>query len=312
MRTVSALTVRLDLPLSFNIKPRPVNSEMMIRINNATKSTFKNMTTNNSVAATKSSSIPQHEKPARRPNLIQFNFGPWRFSAPLVPILAAIFIAAFLTSLGFWQLDRAAQKESLQSSFDEQMSAEPMAVTTAHLVDAPEKYLNVSVRGKLVDGAQQFLLDNRVNTGEAGYEVLAPLLLEDGGVLLVNRGWLPVGASRDIKPAVELLGQEVEIKGIAAKPSERFSLGDALLTDDAWPKVLQYEDFDAIGEALNLKLIPRVMQPSETYGWSFERIWQAVEADSSKNYGYALQWFALALAFAVLVGFVCIKKIKAD
>ncbi len=44
--------------------------------------------------------------------------------------------------------------------------------------------------------AHQFLLDNMTHAGRAGYEVLTPLLLDDGRVLLVNRGWLPLPDGR--------------------------------------------------------------------------------------------------------------------
>ena len=258
------------------------------------------------------SSIPQQEKPVRRPNLIQFKIKGWEFSASLVPILAVLFMFPALASLGFWQLDRAEQKEQLQAAFAEQMSAPAQALTTEQLTTAEQKYVKVTVRGKMVDGDQQFLLDNRVHKGQAGYEVLVPLLLEDGGVLLLNRGWLPVGSSREVKPVVTTRGQVLMVEGVAALPPQRFNLGEALLVEDSWPRVLQFEDFSAMGEVLGLKLIPRILQSSESADWAFERIWRAVEKGPTQNYGYAMQWFALALALALIVLFVCFKRVQPE
>lgn len=243
---------------------------------------------------------------------MQFQLGRWRFSAPLVPILAVLFVLPVLASLGFWQLDRAAEKERLQAGFAAQMAAAAPRLDSAQLAAAPEKFLKVAVRGKLVEGEQQFLLDNRVHRGQAGYEVLVPLLLEDGGVLLLNRGWLPVGASRAVKPAVATAGEWIEVEGIAALPPARFSLGDALTPGDSWPRVLQYEDFDAMGELLGRTMVPRVLQPSATGPWSFEPIWKPVEKGPEQNYGYALQWFALCAALALIVLFVCLKPVNPE
>lgn len=309
---VNALATRLVLPLSLSKKPRPVKSEITIITNKATRSTLTKSMKDGEPVNTTDSSIPQQEKPARRPNLIRFQIKGWEFSASLVPILAVLLMFPILASLGFWQLDRAAQKEQLQAAFAEQMAAPAETLTTEQLSTLEQKYVKVAARGKMVDGDQQFLLDNRVHKGQAGYEVLVPLLLEDGGVLLLNRGWLPVGSSRDIKPTVTTQGQLLTVEGVAALPPQRFNLGDALLAEDSWPRVLQFEDFSSMGKLLGLKLIPRILQPSEGGDWAFERIWRAVEKGPTQNYGYAMQWFALALALLLIVLFVCFKRVQPE
>lgn len=312
IRIVSALATRLVLPLSLSKKPRPVNSEITIITNKATRSTLTKSMKDGVPEKIVGSSIPQQDKPTRRPNSIHFQVKGWVFSAHLIPALAVLILLPTLASLGFWQLDRAAEKEQLQAAFSAQMAAPAEALSTKQLLAAEQKYVKVSVHGRMVDGDQQFLLDNRVHKGQAGYEVLVPLLLDDGGVLLLNRGWLPVGGSRDIKPLVTTSGQAISVEGIATLPSPRFNLGDALLPEDAWPKVLQFEDFSSMGQALGLKLIPRILQPDSGGDWGFEHVWQVVEKGPAQNYGYAMQWFALALALALLVLFACIKRVKPE
>lgn len=312
IRIVSALATRLVWPLSLIKKPRPVNSVITIITNKATRSTLTKSMKDGEPEKIVGSSIPQQGKPARRPNLIRFQVKNWVFSAHIAPILAVLVLLPTLASLGFWQLERAAEKERLQAAFSAQMAAPAKALSTKQLLAAEQKYVKVSVLGKMVDGEQQFLLDNRVHKGRAGYEVLVPLLLDDGGVLLLNRGWLPVGSSRDIKPVVTTVGQTISVEGIAALPPQRFNLGDALLPEDDWPKVLQFEDFSSMGETLGVKLIPRILQPSEQSDWAFDRIWRAVEKGPTQNYGYAMQWFALALALALLVLFACLKRVQPE
>ena len=43
---------------------------------------------------------------------------------------------------------------------------------------------------------------NRPRDGAPGFEVLAPLLLDDGTVFVVDRGWLPTGSAQDAPDAV--------------------------------------------------------------------------------------------------------------
>lgn len=217
-----------------------------------------------------------------------------------------------LASLGVWQLDRAAQKKQLQEDFTAQMAAAPVAMEREALAAAAARYLNVSVGGDFSDENKQFLLDNRVHKGQAGYAVLSPLYLDDQTAVLVNRGWVPVGASREIKPDISLQAQSLRMVGIAAVPPRRLSLGDALTAGEAWPKVLQHEDFEAMSEVLGVQLVPRIMQPAVQAPWSFERVWRAVETGPEKNYAYALQWFALALALVVLVLCASFKRFKPD
>ena len=47
------------------------------------------------------------------------------------------------------------------------------------------------------------LLDNKVHGGTAGYYVLTPIRLADGGaIVVVNRGWIAQGASRTLRPPI--------------------------------------------------------------------------------------------------------------
>ncbi len=230
----------------------------------------------------------------------------------MLPLLLVLFLLPVLGSLGVWQLDRAAQKVRLQNDFQAQIDAEPVPAGSSVLNADNPRYLHVAVAGRFLEGNQQFLLDNRVHQGVAGYEVLSPLYLNDNTVVLVNRGWLPVGESRQHKPQVSQVAQQVSVVGVAAVPPARISLGDALMGDDAWPRVLQFEDFAAIEGALGVAVLPRLLHPDEDSAWSFQRIWQAVEQGPEKNYGYAMQWFALMVALALLVLSVCIKRMKPD
>ena len=54
--------------------------------------------------------------------------------------------------------------------------------------------------------SRQILIDNMVNGERAGYFVITPFALQGGGWVLVNRGWVPLGASRAERPAIPVAG----------------------------------------------------------------------------------------------------------
>ena len=59
---------------------------------------------------------------------------------------------------------------------------------------------HVAARGRFVDERTVYL-DNKLRHGRPGYEVNAPLRL-DGTYVLVNRGWVPAGKSREVLPQI--------------------------------------------------------------------------------------------------------------
>ncbi|MEM9605641.1 MAG: SURF1 family protein [Pseudomonadota bacterium] len=226
-----------------------------------------------------------------------------------MPILCAVLVLPLLLSLGFWQLGRAAERQTLLDASAAALQQAPVSLEDDALQATTVRYVPVTVRGQ-VDADRQFLLDNRVNGKVAGYEVLIPVIYKPGKAILVNRGWIPLGASRAEKPDVALpddTAASVAFTGLAVVPPERFSLGDAIGGDAGWPRVLQVEDFAAIGALLQLELVPRVVQSADI-AWGYESIWKPVQKGPEQNYAYALQWFALAATLVLIVVVLCVRK----
>ena len=109
-------------------------------------------------------------------------------------MLAAIATASLTARLGWWQLDRAAQKIALQATLDERAKLPPIdgAMSLAATVEAASAQLDRRVRlvGRW-SAAHTVYLDNRQMNERPGFFVVTPLLLADGTAVLVQRGWLP-------------------------------------------------------------------------------------------------------------------------
>ena len=68
--------------------------------------------------------------------------------------------------------------------FDESLTWHPVAITGEYLVD------------------EQLLVRGRPRDGLPGFEVLVPFLADDGTILIVDRGWIPVGEAQDTPDVV--------------------------------------------------------------------------------------------------------------
>ena len=123
---------------------------------------------------------------------MSIKIGSRTFAPRLFTTLLTIVLIALLISLGRWQLRRADEKRTLFDSF-------AAGTDATRLIDQGtprlQRYQHIEASGHY-DQARQVLIDNMVNAERAGYFVITPFALTDGGWVLVNRGWVPLGASR--------------------------------------------------------------------------------------------------------------------
>lgn len=133
-------------------------------------------------------------------HLLRLRIGPWQFSPRLWPTLAALFFFVLTLWLGNWQSGRAETKRALQARYDVAIREAPIHVGSTLLDRDSVLYRKLEVRG-VFDAAHTIFLDNRVYKGVAGYHVLTPLIIDGGPLaILVNRGWVAVGPSREKIP----------------------------------------------------------------------------------------------------------------
>ncbi|TMI92115.1 MAG: SURF1 family protein, partial [Bacillati bacterium ANGP1] len=111
-----------------------------------------------------------------------------RFAPSPAVTIVALLLAALCVRLGFWQWHRGAQRQEAATRFAR--GAERLLDLDALDPAGVALFQRVRVTGRL-DGAHQFLLDNRTHRGRAGYEVVTPLLRAGAPALLVDRGWVP-------------------------------------------------------------------------------------------------------------------------
>lgn len=142
--------------------------------------------------------------------------------------LAALFATAAFY-LGRWQWhryeDRSARADQITAHYD--AAPVPVGEVLGAAPLRPEaEWTKVTATGRYA-ADEPMLVRNRPLEGTYGYEVLAPLALEDGTTLLVDRGWVLNAETAEDRPAVPPTpGGEVTVTGWL-RPSER-SLGREL------------------------------------------------------------------------------------
>lgn len=213
----------------------------------------------------------------------------------LPTIAIALCGIALFCALGNWQLHRAEQKRALHREFVAAASLPPQPLEVVDKEPAP-LWREVSTTGAFDD--RTVLLDNRVRNGRQGYEVYSVFKPEQGVALLVNRGWVPAGASRAEWPAISTPGGSRSLQGrVAPPPSTGIRLGGAVqfeaLAPGRWRT--QHLDDDGLRTALGLPLRSYTLLLAASEPDGFSREWALPAADDGKHTAYAVQWFAFAV-----------------
>lgn len=134
----------------------------------------------------------------------------------LLSMAIGIFI---LLGLGTWQVQRLQWKESLIEQVEARMQAEPEPLQRIDMIWQARKdvaWLPVTLEGRFLHDREMYFYTTY--KGAVGYEVITPMQLGGGGIVLVSRGFVP-DANRD--PDTRQEGQvagQVEITGIARNP----------------------------------------------------------------------------------------------
>lgn len=215
----------------------------------------------------------------------------------------AVVMLPILVSLGFWQLDRAQQKQDL---LDLQKHVRHQGVL--HLdgksVWNAEPHRLLSLQGNYSDKA--YLLDNRTFMGRSGYEVLQVFHMtgeDPRSFILVNRGWIAAPNLRSELPLVEVpdSGNTVALQGMLMPFTENFVLSEGDEPDITWPRRVQSLGFERASQELGgIGLVPKIFRIEKDEPGALQVLPAQRGTSVEKHKAYALQWFSLAITLLVL------------
>lgn len=221
-------------------------------------------------------------------------------------VLSIIGVMVF-SSLAVWQVHRAQEKQALQDRIESRQNLPPLELRQYDASLIEDAYTPVIAKGYF-DATHEILIDNEMHDGKPGYHVMTPLILEDNSAILVNRGWVAIGQSRDILPVIETPVEAIEVSGRLAPPKSKPAL--VLADDKNQGKVWLFLDMQKYENMTGLKLMPVIIQMDARAQNGFVRQWPDYDAKVGMHIGYAIHWFVFAVAAIVIYFSVNTKKIS--
>lgn len=134
--------------------------------------------------------------------------GGWRFAFSRRWLGYLAFVVVFAIAcvlLSMWQFARREEARAEVIRVEQNWDAPPVPLVELmpdpDLFDPDDKYRSIELTGTYL-AEDQLLVRGRPRSGQVGFEVLVPLLLEDGSVFIVDRGWVAGGDGQDAPDAV--------------------------------------------------------------------------------------------------------------
>lgn len=233
----------------------------------------------------------------------------WVFGHILILALGVTFVL-----LGFWQLDRWGERRLDNSVNAARFQAEATGVSqlVAEMGDDPAslEFRRAQATGTFVP-SEEVLLRSQVRDSRAGFDVITPLLLEGGEVVLVDRGWVPLEFDTVPVTAASPPEGEVSIEGVVRLGHQRASFGrDDFARGRA--TTISRVDISGLDAQVSGELVPVYLQIVGAAGPTDLPIPAPVPefTDEGPHRDYALQWFGFALVATLGYGFLIRRAIR--
>ena len=225
-------------------------------------------------------------------------------------VVGLLALAGLFASLGFWQLGRAETSRAAIAQFANGAEDDALASLPPAL-DDDLRFRRVEIDGEYVV-EPQFLLDNMLHEGAAGYHVLTALRVRGADELvLVNRGWVPAG-NRALLPDVAVGAGARTVTGrLERLPRPGMRLGEQAPDRRAAVVVLEYPTAAELEQRLGMPVFDYqvLLEPNVDDGYA--RDWKAPGMAPERHLGYAGQWWVLslgALAAAVVIAVRAVRR----
>lgn len=224
-------------------------------------------------------------------------------------LLLAVLVELALLRLGFWQLARAGEKQAQRIQLESVLAKRQGAPLS--LLDGDTRRIEWTEGELRFRAGPLLLLDNQRRADAVGVSVYQLAENAAGQSLLVDLGWLPVKGDRHL-PAPAPLQGDYAVRGLLLPPPAMgIALGPPFGVQADGNLLLMRLDRQALAAHFNRPLAARVLRldPALPLGFSRDLALHANTLSPEKHRGYAVQWFGLAAAFAVLcIGFWYRKK----
>ena len=228
----------------------------------------------------------------------------YKFKFKLFPTLIfAITFCGFIV-LGFWQIDRADQKNVLNSNYTDRQQEATIVLDKNNIMDEKSSLLwrKVKFEGSFLN-KQNIILDNQIFNQIAGFNIITPFKIKgSNSIVLVNRGWHPNLKNREMLPVInEIKGERSLLGYIAGFPVSGIKLGKNNI-ETLNSQIFRFQRLDTLelNYFLSANVMPYMIYLDPIIDKEFYENFKLPAPDSQKNYGYAFQWFAFAITLLII------------
>jgi cytochrome oxidase assembly protein ShyY1 len=226
--------------------------------------------------------------------------------------LASVVAIAAMLNLAQWQYHRHQDRQEFNTTLTARFNQQPRALTEFLAADVPLRdleWLPTSVTGTYLPG-ESLSMVNVAQFGQAGFNSVTPLQLADGRIVIVNRGFLPLGQSTSVP--VPPSG-EVTVVGRIRLTAERRT---GAVTDPTEGRLreIQRIDIDRLARQIGGDVVPvylEVLQSSPTDDPALSAI---AEPDFTlgPHLSYVVQWTVFSIFVVVGWLFVVARERRKD
>jgi len=220
---------------------------------------------------------------------------------------AAVALGAIvvLVGLGTWQVERLTWKRGQIAERKAMLARPPMPVAGAAAFGAVAGFQPVVLTGVFMHNAEM-LVGPRARDGAPGWRVITPLDLPRGGIVLVDRGWVPAGRKAPERRQAGQVTGRVTVQGIARFPGPRgWFTPENEPAKGQWFRVSPHEMAAARGLAGVAGWWLAADAAANPGGWP--RGGEPAPMPPDNHLQYAITWYALALAAAVIAGMLWVR-----
>jgi cytochrome oxidase assembly protein ShyY1 len=228
--------------------------------------------------------------------------------AMFVAFMIAVF--SLLVGLGTWQVQRKGWKEALIATLDERLGAAPVALPQrgewGSLTQDKDEFRRVTFRAEF-----QKIKEGRVYSGgtalredikEPGYFAFAPARTADGGVIVINRGFVPNAHPVASLQPIAIPDEPVDLVGVLRWPeAPSWFVTPHSMRDDLW----FVRDPQAMAAAYGWGEVAPfyIDQEAPMPPGGLPRPGALKPNLRNAHLQYAITWYGLAIVVAIAFGF---------
>lgn len=226
-------------------------------------------------------------------------------------VIFMLLLTGLFVMLGTWQVQRLTEKEAQIATVAARTGAAPIVFPPVNQWTSTDEealeYRPVSITGNFDHGSTVLVFDNLTNArgiyGGIGYWVMTPMATEDGGIVWINRGFVPEHLAAGFARGGAAPEGTVTVNGLARRPerANAFTPGPDIAARRDWLR-----DPARLAAFLPGDTRPVAPVTVDLVAGEVGELPQGGETQltfSNRHLEYAGTWFVFALITPIMLGF---------